>query len=54
MPTALTAEDNYGMMRKAATTRDDPKMVEWYRSVNAATTEQEKAATWKRLKAGED
>jgi hypothetical protein len=39
----------YVMMRNAATTKDDPKMVEWYRPVAEAKTRPERVEAWMRL-----
>jgi len=39
----------YVMMRNAATTNDDPKMVEWFKPVAEAKTREERAEAWMKL-----
>lgn len=39
----------YVMMANAATTKDDPKMVEWYKPMTEAKTREERSAVWLKL-----
>jgi hypothetical protein len=39
----------YVMMRNAATTKDDPKMVEWFTPVAEAKDRKGRRAAWERL-----
>ena len=39
----------YGMMRNAATTKDDPKMVAWYAPVEKAVKGPERTEAWMKL-----
>lgn len=39
----------YGMMKNAATTRDDPQMIKWYSSVETAESKDEKSKAWQLL-----
>lgn len=45
----LARSQVYAMMKNAATTCDDAKMVEWYKPVAEAATDEDKKAAWEKL-----